>query len=322
MKFRYALAVVVLLLIGTASHLYADTNNLNIVYASKERGAQILAEKDDYLMAMSPMDRALRMHSNVEVSIDDFTKFVSQFSLDWKPAEKEILDSIFTELRPKFMDLKLHFPDTVFMVKTTGEDEGYSAYTRMNAIFIPDRYFGGAGTEEISHTVTHELFHILTRNNPEYVDDLYAVINFHKCNEIEFPESLKDKRGTNPDAPYNNHYVRLDNEGDSIDVVPILYFDCELKDVSKDGFFLMFLKSGLMQIEKEKGEYHPKYVDDKPVIYEFLELFSYFDAIGDNTGYIIHPEEILAENFVLVVDGNYGVSNPEIVEQLKAAMWK
>ena len=322
MKTRHILPIIILLIICLASNLCAYTNKLNIVYASKERGAQILAEKDAFLQSMSPMDRALRMHSNTEVGIDEYAKYVSQFSLDWSDSEKEILDSIFTELQPKFKDLKLHFPDTIFMVKTTGEDEGYSAYTRMNAIFIPARYFGGGGTEDISHTATHELFHILTRNNPEYVDDLYGVINFHKCNEIEFPTSLKDKRGTNPDAPYNNHYVRLDNEGDSIDVVPILYFDCELEDVKPDGFFLMFLKSGLMQLENEKGEYHSKYVDDKPVIYEFLELFSYFDAIGDNTGYIIHPEEILAENFVLVVDGNYDVSNPEILEKLKAVMWK
>ena len=42
----------------------------------------------------------------------------------------------------------------------------------------------------------------------------------------------------------------------------------------------------------------------------------FFTAIGRNTGYIIHPEEVLADNFVFLLTGHEDLPNPEIVERL------
>ncbi len=36
-----------------------------------------------------------------------------------------------------------------------------------------------------------------------------------------------------------------------------------------------------------------------------------------NTDYIIHPEEILAENFVLLLNNSRYIRNPEILEEIK-----
>ena len=41
----------------------------------------------------------------------------------------------------------------------------------------------------------------------------------------------------------------------------------------------------------------------------------YFAKIGRNTGYIIHPEEVLAENFVLLVRGKSDVPTPRKSEE-------
>ncbi len=46
----------------------------------------------------------------------------------------------------------------------------------------------------------------------------------------------------------------------------------------------------------------------------------YFGAIGLNTRYIIHPEEILADNFVLLVRGERKVRTPRIIEELERVL--
>jgi hypothetical protein len=45
----------------------------------------------------------------------------------------------------------------------------------------------------------------------------------------------------------------------------------------------------------------------------------FFEQIGRNTRYIVHPEEIMADNFSLMLFGGT-LSNPEIVEALRALL--
>ena len=42
----------------------------------------------------------------------------------------------------------------------------------------------------------------------------------------------------------------------------------------------------------------------------------YAAQIGDNTKYIIHPEEILADNFVFLLDGRIDLPTPRVVEAM------
>ena len=42
----------------------------------------------------------------------------------------------------------------------------------------------------------------------------------------------------------------------------------------------------------------------------------YHEQIGRNTRYIIHPEEILADNFVFLLDGRIDLPTPRVVEQM------
>jgi hypothetical protein len=48
----------------------------------------------------------------------------------------------------------------------------------------------------------------------------------------------------------------------------------------------------------------------------------FFEQIGKNTKYIIHPEEILADNFALLFLGNKDVPSPEIIRKMKDVLDK
>ena len=62
--------------------------------------------------------------------------------------------------------------------------------------------------------------------------------------------------------------------------------------------------------------YEPVYADNFPVLLEVEEIDGFFEQIGKNSNYIIHPEEILADNFSLLVMGQK-VPSPWVLDKLK-----
>jgi hypothetical protein len=60
--------------------------------------------------------------------------------------------------------------------------------------------------------------------------------------------------------------------------------------------------------------------DGAAVLHEPKRLDDYFTRIGRNTGYIIHPDEILADNFVHLVFGKEGLDAPRIIDQMRSVL--
>jgi len=98
-------------------------------------------------------------------------------------------------------------------------------------------------------------------------------------------------------------------------VVPILYNDKPYTG----GDFFNFMAEAFMVIKKDKKSklYAPKLVNGQPILYPFPDFQQqYLEKIGHNTEYIIHPEEILADNYMLLVQ-NSPVPSPQILRRLK-----
>ena len=49
----------------------------------------------------------------------------------------------------------------------------------------------------------HELFHVYSRHNIDKREEMYAVIGYEKCEDLVFPDILKEVTIANPDAPDN-----------------------------------------------------------------------------------------------------------------------
>jgi hypothetical protein len=58
--------------------------------------------------------------------------------------------------------------------------------------------------------------------------------------------------------------------------------------------------------------------EGKPVFYLFNEVSNFLEQVGTNTQYIIHPEEILADNFTEVIIGNAEVPDKWLIDEMKA----
>jgi hypothetical protein len=81
----------------------------------------------------------------------------------------------------------------VFMVKTSGLDEFGAAYTRNRSIMLPQGRLHIAGDERRDFfLLAHELFHILSRENPAQRHALYALLGFERFANFEYPAELED----------------------------------------------------------------------------------------------------------------------------------
>ena len=275
-------------------------------------GAAALTRRDDYLNRLSPFDRQVRLKTDRDVSPDEFTAFISTHVRPWTDEEVERLTALLQELAEKLRPWKLNLPPVIQLVKTSGREEAGAAYCRGAAIVLPQNLVDNR-RGNIKKILPHEVFHILSSHNPKLRRRLYAIIGFRPSNEVSLPEALRARRITNPDAPLNNYYITAD---DGSEWMPVLVSKSDRYDPAAGGSLFTYLDFKLMQLAGDAEHRRPAMKDGMPILVEPSALPDYARQIGDNTKYIIHPEEILADNFVHLVDGRSDLPNPEIVDQM------
>jgi hypothetical protein len=299
---------------GTVVELQKGTE---IVFAGVEEAKKRLTEKDEFIKSLSPFDRSARLMTDKPVSEEEFLEYLAEQVMPWTDDEINRLRPVIESISKKLKRFKLHYPQKILLIKTTGLEEGGVAYSRPNGIIIPQNMLI-QNSDGLEMTLIHELFHIFTANNPKLKEALYGVIHFQKCNEIELPEKFRDIKITNPDGIKMDHYVEVEHQGKVKQIVPILYSSSAKYDVAKGGSFFNYLRINLLVIEKagEKWRYKPD-ENNEPVLFEFREVPDYFEKIGFNTSYTFSPDEILAENFVLLVRETEPVKSEWVIEGMR-----
>lgn len=298
-------------------------SDTTLAFSTVDEGKQILTAQDDFVHRMSPFDRAARMKTDKDVSEKDYLEFVGKNVLAWTGAEQQKITTSFQGVRTELEALSLPFPKKVFFVKTTGKEEGGAAYTRANAIVFPKAYLRVPITK-IQKIICHELFHIMSRTNPDLREKLYMAIGFMKCNEVEFPLILKSRKITNPDAPRNDHCIRIQFKAKDHWAIPILFSSAEKYNVERGGEFFNYLQFQFLLVERTDDSLFvkPVYNGKEPQLAGMQQVSGFFEQVGRNTRYIIHPEEILADNFALLVLREPDVPSPAIIKKLEGILKK
>jgi hypothetical protein len=177
--------------------------------------------------------------------------------------------------------------------------------------------------------LTHELFHVLSSHNAELRDDLYRVIGFERIAELSLPAYLAARKVTNPDAPLMEHGIELEIDDQKRWFVPLLLSSHERYDAKRGGGIFDYMKFHLLEVESNGSKdnlpvFSTVARDGKPVLLDPQATPSYHRRIGKNTKYIIHPEEIMADNFVLVVEGGEpkDVPSPDVLQSTAAILKK
>jgi hypothetical protein len=287
------------------------------VFLDKNSAADSLAIEDNYVKSMSVFDREVRMRSESPVSVEEYKKYVRSYALDWNDSEKEKLINTIERIKVKFTGFTLNFPDEVSFIKTTGQEDANAAYCRGNTVVLPQDYVDFSD-KKFEDLIIHELFHIFSKNNLEVRESLYKIIGFSKCPELILPEGFKDWIITNPDTLGNNYYIEINDGGTLVKAMPILYSTMKY-DLKKGGTLFDYLNFDLLIVEVKDNKTIPVYKDNK-LRWVTTGRIDYIEKVGRNTTYIIHPEEILADNFVILVNKQQIVRSPFVIEGMNKVL--
>jgi hypothetical protein len=298
------------------------------VFADAREGATFLSREDVFVRAMSPFDRSARLEVDRTVAVPEYLAFVAKQTRDWSPAERARISEMLADFRKRTAELDLKFPARVTFVKTTGREEGDGAYCRGPVVVLSESILANP-PDKLREIVFHELFHVSRTHDPARRRDLYRIVGFDVCPEIELPAALRDRKITNPDAPLIDSFIRVrDAEGARVPVTPVLYGRSAHWDTKAGGPFFRQMVFSLLVLEEDPaapGRYRPSLrASGEPRLLEPGATTDYLDQVGRNTNYVIHPEEILADNFVLLVNppASGAVATPRVIEALKAALAK
>lgn len=289
-----------------------------LVPATVAEGSEIVAAEDEFTDRMSPFDRQARLRSAGPVSGAEHRAFAARCVLPWEDRERRAVAAAIAGLDARFAELGVTFPKRVLLVKTSGDEEGGAAYTRREAIMLPAKVFRG-GTPALRRLLCHELFHVLSRANPPLREKLYAAIGFRPCGDVRLPGDLEERRITNPDAPRFDHCIRVKMGEVDRWMVPVLWSRTREYDAASGKAFFDTMEFRLLAVRLDGDP--PSGIaetagDGTPIMATPEGVGGFFEQVGRNTEYLIHPEEILADNFVILVEKDKQPKTPGLVQRI------
>lgn len=326
---RPIFCLVGLLIWNTAGSLLAEewppfrlTPQTEIRFAAGEEAQAAITRSDDFTKSLSRFDLQARLKTDKDVTTDDLLKLYTDNVTPWPREDVENVTKGLEVLRERIADFQIPHPETILLIRTTGKEESGAAYCRGPAIVLPENMLRQS-PKGLLRLLAHELFHVISTQNPELRRELYEIIGFRMCNPIALPATLRDSVITNPDAPQLDAYIELTlADGQKVAATPLLLASPAKYEPEGSKSFFDYMDFKLLQVEKRGDRWEAVLKDDQPVLLEPRGLKSYAEQIGKNTGYVIHPDEILADNFALMIIQSDKLPTPEIVEKIKAVLKK
>ncbi len=299
---------------ATADDLPLQGNSV-VHFASRSEAQDILGGRDEFVRAMTPLDRRLRLQSDAPVDEATYLEFARQQAREWTQDERDLIRQALDLIRPRLAGLKSVWPDTISLVKSTGQEEAQAPHCRGNAVVLPRGHLGQS-PDALQALLAHELFHILSRQSPELRRSMYSIVGCQLCDPIALPASLKDRKITNPDAPSINAVLTVSHEGEPLRVTPLVISKQTAYESLRQRTLFGELIFRLAEVEPHEGGWKVREAPG-PELWTPEQLPDYYRQVGRNTGYIIHPEEVLADNFMFLVTEKTELPDPWVVDRLR-----
>jgi hypothetical protein len=95
-------------------------------------------------------------------------------------------------------------------------------------------------------------------------------------------------------------------------------------DTTRGGEFFQYLQLALLLVETPADTSAPRVLYDLrgPRLVGLQQVSGFFEQVGRNTEYIIHPEEILADNFALLVLGERDARSADVLARIQSTLTK
>ena len=248
-----------------------------------------------------------------------YKTFIANDARDFSPEEQKITDKSMQnalQLCYQFFP-NLALPDTILLIKAENQHYGPNVYfTRENSIIIPAAAISNANQQKLQDVLIHEIFHIFSRYNPATRKALFARIGFRPIQKLALSPFLQARQLINPDAVDCRYIINLKQGDSTILAVPMIY--SQFANYNDKLTFFNHLIFELFEVEPIAGEENAYRVISPNVGINPKDTPDFFEQVGRNTNYIIHPEEIIADNFRhLVLDQSAQLPNSELAEGLR-----
>lgn len=291
---------------------YCSGSLIRLVDSSE--AATLNLQSDHYTKSLTDFDLSVRLNRAQGGTEADYLQLSAKSVESWKPNEEQELKAAFDALEStsKKQSISLHLPDTVILIRSNASEEFHAdGWTRRNRIML-NMQVAGISTA----LVAHELWHVISRLNPDVRDQAYAVFHFKPCNNVDYKTPFKNHVITNPDCPEIRHYIRVDQNGAETDMALMIR---AAGDFQPNGSLGDYVDMVLVVLDGDDNNKHVRMKNGKPVFENPYQLPDFFKQVGQNTEYMLHVEEITAEHFAALITGRK-VRQPEYVTALQNAL--
>jgi len=301
---------------------------------SIEAGNAIVKDEvDHFFNQINILDMSIQMKKNYEEGTDrnevlkEYKAYLKKDVLDFSKSEKAYVQKVFKQAFNLCNKISTKiFPKKIKLIKTDASHYGMGAYyTREDCIIIPKDAFLFENEEAFLSTMLHEISHIYTRYNPEKRKELYSLIGFKNIgnpSNLLIKPALKEKILVNPDGVNYAYSIDLkESDGRTTTAIPIVFSKAKEYSIEKPTFF-DYLDFSLFKIKIQHAAAVLSDSEGNSTL-NMANVPDFFRQITDNTGYIIHPDEIIADNFVFVMlNQQEGGSKKEFSEDGTALLQK
>ncbi|MEZ6115515.1 MAG: hypothetical protein R3C28_02925 [Pirellulaceae bacterium] len=303
---------------ATATESIPLSEQITLEFATQEQAGQTLGKSDSFTSNQQPLERQIRLQAEKPISEAQLLEFASRQALDWNDEDRQKIREAVQPLLVNLKRLDHLLPAQVGLIKTTGKEEGGAGYCRSNFIILPTKTINQP-TPAVTRILAHELFHILSQHRPDLRRPLYRIIGFVPIEPVDLPQALAARRITNPDAIELNYVLPLhiQRKAAPTAVLPITF---SRRANYEGGSLFAYLDFQLLVLTKVDDTWVVLMAGGDPVLREPDAVAEFQRAIGRNTSYIIHPEEIMADNFVHWMLGKQDVPDLWIIQQLEKTL--
>ncbi|MBI5256457.1 MAG: hypothetical protein HY855_08160 [Burkholderiales bacterium] len=286
-------------------------------FAPEDTARSLLMAEDEWLAATGDFQRRAVMQRDTPVDPAAFRRWNGEAARAWLPEQRQRWRQVLAALAPAFTALRIPLPPEVWLVASNGQESANHPYTRGNAVVLPHP-MPALGVPD-ALLMAHELWHVAARHAPALATRLYAELGFEPMPELEFPAAWADIRIANPDAPANRHAMPLVLAERRTRVTPVLVAARTTLRPGETFFDVMDVR--LLEVAHDAGAPRSQAVlrDGQPLWHPVNKTPGYLQALGGNTGYVIHHEEALADNIALLAT-QARVRNPALLQRLRAVL--
>ncbi len=279
-----------------------------VLLSASEAATVVTTDKlEGFFEKVMPLEMAVQMKKSVEdlpreEVLPDYKEMLVEDLMDFTAEEKKVVSKIMDKAMEMCYAVKndINLP-VMKLIKTKGKYYGGSVfYTRDDAIVIPEpmlRLDPNGDNLGFLSTMLHEIFHIYSRYNKTVRDSLYARLGFERLHQLELSDFLKERVLYNPDGVDLRYAITVKDENQrSFKAVPVIYSQYKKFNPERPAFF-GYLVFQLFEIEEKDGVWK---VVNENVGYSIDDISGFWEQVTENTRYNIHPDELCADNFVIL----------------------